>query len=86
MLAREIGQYKESADTYAGLRNMSPRLKQTGKWNCGAPEETGASSISLPTVDFESLLPRGRMSRRGWSFPARSFSTRWPRARITATT
>ena len=77
MLAREICQYKESADTYAGLSEyVTPAETDGEKENAEAPEETGASSVSLPTVDFESLLAQGPMSRRGWSFPARSFSTR----------
>ena len=60
MLAREIGQYKESADTYAGLSEyVTPAETDGENGNAEAPEETGASSISLPTVDFESLLAQG---------------------------
>ena len=60
MLAREIGQYKESADTYAGLSEyVTPAETDGEKENAEAPEETGASSVSLPTVDFESLLAQG---------------------------
>ena len=60
MLAREICQYKESADTYAGLSEyVTPAETDGEKENAEAPEETGASSVSLPTVDFESLLAQG---------------------------
>lgn len=60
MLAREIGQYKESADTYAGLSEyVTPAETDGEKENAEAPEGTGASSVSLPTVDFESLLAQG---------------------------
>ena len=60
MLAREIGQYKESADTYAGLSEyVTPAETDGENGTVEAPEETGASSISLPTVDFESLLAQG---------------------------
>ena len=60
MLAREIGQYKESADTYAGLSEyVTPAETDGENGNAEAPEETGASSVSLPTVDFESLLAQG---------------------------
>ena len=60
MLVREIGQYKESADTYAGLSEyVTPAETDGENGNAEAPEETGASSVSLPTVDFESLLAQG---------------------------
>ena len=44
MLAREIGQYKESADTYAGLSEyVTPAETDGENGNAEAPEETGAS-------------------------------------------
>ena len=52
MLAREIGQYKESADTYAGLSEyVTPAETDGENGNAEVPEETGTSSVSLPTVD-----------------------------------
>lgn len=60
MLAREIGQYKESADTYAGLSEyVTPAETDGENGDAEAPEGTGASSVSLPKVDFESLLAQG---------------------------
>ena len=45
---------------YAGLSEyVTPAETDGENGNAEAPEETGASSISLPTVDFESLLAQG---------------------------
>ena len=79
MLAREIGQYKESADTYAGLSEyVTPAETDGENGNAEAPEETALPPFLCPRWTLKACWPRGRMSRHGWSFPARSFSTGGP--------
>ena len=56
----EVEERIRSFERYAGLSEyVTPAETDGEKENAEAPEETGASSVSLPTVDFESLLAQG---------------------------
>ena len=55
----ELAKGKRWIVNYDGVFLAKPVETDGENGNAEAPEETGASSVSLPTVDFESLLAQG---------------------------